>query len=395
MNNADEKTPEEQMRTLRAMSMPEHARAQMRDALSAYADFHSVPLRQSGRFASGALLYARARVFLRERHSYARAVLPLALILVLSSGTAYAAESSLPGTPLYRVKREINERVVGALAFSEKAKAKWHTRLLERRINEAESLADRHALDAGTETALGAEIAASVRDAVAQAQVLDESGENDAAYAVRTSVEASLRAHADILAAMEAALSKEERAEKTTHDGGQEKTAGREQDTPHYSPLQGLVKTLYAERTSVASTQNDARGKQQDGEHAGAQAALDEAVRAIYRAETQMSMLDRERRTNLIARAETRLAAAQKILASGQALYDAEMYEAARDAAERAALIAKEASVLASSAPWIRTNLDFSAVTPAREYDPHENTSNRESEDETRSDESDTVDMEK
>jgi hypothetical protein len=69
------------------------------------------------------------------------AVLGLAVLLVVSTGTAYAAEGSLPGAPLYSVKVQVIEPLTVALAHSPAAKAQVHADLAVRRVEEAQTLA--------------------------------------------------------------------------------------------------------------------------------------------------------------------------------------------------------------------------------------------------------------
>ena len=73
----------------------------------------------------------------------------LAFVLILAvvgSGTAYAAESAVPGDLLYPVKTGVNEKVAAALAQSAEAKATWHATAAQRRMEEAEVLAARGTL---------------------------------------------------------------------------------------------------------------------------------------------------------------------------------------------------------------------------------------------------------
>jgi hypothetical protein len=71
-----------------------------------------------------------------------RSLVAVSLIgaLALGSATAYAAEGTFPGDILYPIKINVNEKIVGALALSDTAKAKWATTVTERRIEEAETL---------------------------------------------------------------------------------------------------------------------------------------------------------------------------------------------------------------------------------------------------------------
>lgn len=76
--------------------------------------------------------------------------LSLVLVVLVGTGTAFAAEGSLPGDILYPVKININERVETALALSTRAKVEVNTKLAQRRIAEVETLALRGTLDATT-----------------------------------------------------------------------------------------------------------------------------------------------------------------------------------------------------------------------------------------------------
>ncbi len=87
---------------------------------------------------------------------WTRAVIAVALILVVGGGTAYAAEGALPGDILYSIKVSVNEPVSGAFAFTDEAKAGWHADIAEARLSEAEALADKGELTASTSDELAA-----------------------------------------------------------------------------------------------------------------------------------------------------------------------------------------------------------------------------------------------
>ncbi len=70
--------------------------------------------------------------------------------LLVLGGTAYAAQGSLPGNPLYAVKIHIDEPVQVALAITPEQKAQANASIAERRVAEAQVLAARGTLDAIT-----------------------------------------------------------------------------------------------------------------------------------------------------------------------------------------------------------------------------------------------------
>ncbi|MFZ1987526.1 MAG: DUF5667 domain-containing protein, partial [Minisyncoccia bacterium] len=78
----------------------------------------------------------------------------LLFVFVVTGGTTYAAQGSLPGDVLYPLKTKVTEPLEGALAFGEEAKAKWHAGVAEERLTEAEKLAEKGKLDSTTSSKL-------------------------------------------------------------------------------------------------------------------------------------------------------------------------------------------------------------------------------------------------
>ncbi len=83
-----------------------------------------------------------------------------ALVLVVGSGTAFAAEGSLPGDALYPMKVSVVEPAVGALQFSDAAKAEWNEKVATTRLAEAQTLADEGRLTPEASTELAANFSA-------------------------------------------------------------------------------------------------------------------------------------------------------------------------------------------------------------------------------------------
>ncbi len=74
------------------------------------------------------------------------AMLSVALLVIFSTGSAYASEGSLPGTPLYSVKTKIVEPLKVALAPTVQAKAEANASIARVRVQEAQTLAARGSL---------------------------------------------------------------------------------------------------------------------------------------------------------------------------------------------------------------------------------------------------------
>jgi hypothetical protein len=125
----------------------------------------------------------------------------LMVILLVGSGTAYAAEGSLPGDALYVIKTKVTEPIVGALAISTEDKIKFHTAVTETRIKEAEVLASQNRLDTGATQELESSIDAHIseRDALAQ-KLNDQNQYEEAGSAAIARLDTSITAHSDILA---------------------------------------------------------------------------------------------------------------------------------------------------------------------------------------------------
>ncbi len=88
------------------------------------------------------------------------ALLSVALLVAISSGTAYAAEGSLPGGVLYPVKINVIEPLTVALAPTPAAKAQANATIATTRVQEAETLAS----DGNLTPAVAAEISTNYNE---------------------------------------------------------------------------------------------------------------------------------------------------------------------------------------------------------------------------------------
>lgn len=142
--------------------------------------------------------------YTRVRSTYVwfspRFALPVAAVLILGmgSGTAFAAQGSLPGDALYTIKVNVTEPALGALAMSDSAKAQWNAKVAQTRLEEAESLAASGKLDAGT----SAQISQSFDEHSIQAQALAQKidlDDPDTGDDLAAEFDSSLAAHDAIL----------------------------------------------------------------------------------------------------------------------------------------------------------------------------------------------------
>ncbi|PJE76161.1 hypothetical protein COV04_01360 [Candidatus Uhrbacteria bacterium CG10_big_fil_rev_8_21_14_0_10_48_11] len=124
----------------------------------------------------------------------------LALLLLFGGGTSYAAEQSLPGDILYPVKVSVNEPFRGLFAVGNEAEANWQAQIVERRLNEAVTLASENKLSQAAIKSLAVNIQEHTKQANEKAVQLEDSGNSTAATNIRSDLEASLNAHAATIA---------------------------------------------------------------------------------------------------------------------------------------------------------------------------------------------------
>ncbi len=123
----------------------------------------------------------------------------LLLFVLVGTGTASAAQGSLPGDLLYPVKISVNERVEAALAPTVAAKAQVQVAQASRRVEEAQVLAQQGRLDATTTATL----ADNFDEHAQEAQDLAQKAEGDdpgAVAEVKAQLSSSLLAQGAILA---------------------------------------------------------------------------------------------------------------------------------------------------------------------------------------------------
>lgn len=108
------------------------------------------------------------------------------LVVFITGGTALAAKGSLPGDALYTIKTNVSEPLMGALAFSNEDKIKFHTEVAQTRLEEAEVLASQNRLDATA----AATIETNLDEHLSERSVLT------------TKLDSSIAAHGDVLLAL-------------------------------------------------------------------------------------------------------------------------------------------------------------------------------------------------
>jgi hypothetical protein len=133
-----------------------------------------------------------------------------ALVLVVGIGTSYAAETALPGDPLYAIKVGITEPIQGVLAVSPVARAEWDTELLSRRLEEAATLAAKGNLSDDARSKIETQLAIKAQDVNNSVDRLKSRDDGAvAAASVESDLEASLVGHERVLTGISVDLPKQ------------------------------------------------------------------------------------------------------------------------------------------------------------------------------------------
>lgn len=135
---------------------------------------------------------------------FAHRVLAFAAVLAIlgsSAGVSYAAESALPGDPLYAIKTNVNEPLRGVLATTPQAKAEWAIQVAGERAKEAATLAAEKRLDATTQAQLETSLVAHAQIATAALDAQATSSPATSAE-VATRFEARLSEYERVIAAI-------------------------------------------------------------------------------------------------------------------------------------------------------------------------------------------------
>lgn len=124
------------------------------------------------------------------------------IAIFLAGSVAVGADYSLPGDVLYPIKTEVNERVMSAVALSDKADAKVQAHLAARRVQEAEDLDAEGKLDAETAANLNAAFGMHIKLAQEHLAELKASGDEEAYAEAFTEFKALATSHGEATADM-------------------------------------------------------------------------------------------------------------------------------------------------------------------------------------------------
>jgi hypothetical protein len=182
---------------LKSFSLTERERTNIRLHLAALVDEYpaTAPLRVRAGGRISEALASRHTLF--GSRSVAAA---LVLVMVVGVTTSYAAETALPGDPLYAVKVNINEPVERATVAASQSSTQWDVTLTSRRLEEAEKLAASGTLTPSKAAIVQTQLTADTQSFDANVAALATSTTDAAQVAdAQSDLEAALSAHVQVL----------------------------------------------------------------------------------------------------------------------------------------------------------------------------------------------------
>lgn len=193
-------TIEEKLQALKNIKLKGEEKFRVRGELLSFIKSHPVREKASLRYQS----YTQRPFWsLIIKNPYLK-TMPIAILiaLILGGSFSYAAEGSLPGSPLYPIKVGINEEVRGWFTVSEEAKARWESRRLERRLEEAEELALNGEISAEVKAKIEENFERHAEKVKSRIEEFESRNDFEAAADVSSNFETSLSAHEKILSGL-------------------------------------------------------------------------------------------------------------------------------------------------------------------------------------------------
>lgn len=302
---------------MRGIVLEAAKKEESKENILAYMKMHPVRKNEISRLK----LQTRGNIlFFNQEHMYAK--LATILILLSGTGTAFAAENTIPGDTLYGVKVNVNETVRGALALSPEAKSNWEAQIAERRLDEASKLAAQGKLTAELETKLETKFAEQTQKIKERIAKLQEAGKNESASELSTRLQSALQIHSEILDTLSSAT-----------------------DTPRQE-IKPLLKQLKEEVESmkeIKSKMNDEHEKKSAPDvKVAAQNHMNMALKQI---EKVQELINSQSATTTSS-AAAKLEEAQKAYNEGKLSFDAGNYAAAFISFGNAQRLAAEARIV-------------------------------------------------
>lgn len=137
-------------------------------------------------------------VFTLRSLSKGLALVLIILVVVGGTGVSYASTDALPGDKLYPIKVNVNEKIEETLALGAEAKVHVQTQKVERRLTEAQKLADTNKLSVENKKIVKAHLEKNVAEMTKTIVDLSHDGKIEAALDVTSKITPVLEAHKEV-----------------------------------------------------------------------------------------------------------------------------------------------------------------------------------------------------
>lgn len=132
-------------------------------------------------------------------YNFTYRVMPALVVVLLCSGTVFAAQNSLPGNIFYPMKVNVVEPVLGALIPGEEKKAEYQSGIATERLTEAETLAEQGQLDPVKQQEINKVLVHNIASFNKTIDAIDRKNTSKNVDNIITDFHANMNAHAQVL----------------------------------------------------------------------------------------------------------------------------------------------------------------------------------------------------
>jgi len=291
---------------------------------------------------------------------FLRPVPALAAFLILAvSGTAFAAEKSLPGESLYWVKINVNEKVAGTLAVSAEAKSDWQVAKVERRLDEAAELVTKGKLTDETQAEVESGLENSANAVQIDVDELNSSGNVTAAANLASRLESAVASRVEVLSAVSRNVFAQRPAPKAALSLIQTKNISSGMVLRAQKVLQKTVESRIKLENKVAETVSSSVEVK-----SAAEAQIRAAVKTIKESRNYLKKNMKELGPNATAAVEAEIKAAEATTKDASAKAEAGLYGDSFNLSNGAIRAAEKTQVIVGARANLNVDVDESAEIP-------------------------------
>lgn len=297
---------------------------------------------------AGRLVYHKSRFSLQElwKNKSMKTKLAVSLIgiMVASSGVSYAAEASVPGDLLYPVKINVNENVRAAASLSAESKAEWATKQVERRLEEAETLAAQGKLDSSARETIEAHIESHTENIEKNTHNEDSDAAIQAKAEIHSQLESSLQTHEGILNKI-----------------ASESTSTKDQITPFLAAIKTKAEAAQTVRVKAEEHFSEKNGPNVE---IAAKSKLSVAENAVAKSKNALAAGQNSIDAGVETAAESKIKAAENTISEGKIKLQAQVFGDAFILFQKAQRFADEARLIINAGARLQIKLITGTTSP-------------------------------